>query len=349
MFPLEFPFRHLKRLPPRTWVLDPFCGRGTTNLAARLLGHPSVGIDANPVAAAIASAKVSTSSPGSVVSACRKILSDPPTPRVPKGQFWDLCYHPDTLREICVLREALRSDCRSSRRKLLRAILLGVLHGPVRKGVPAYLSNQMPRTYATKPASAVRYWQKHDLEPRRISVLELVDRRAKALLSERLPGPAGEILRRDSRRNLPGAYQGRFARVVTSPPYLGMNQYRRDQWLRDWFLGGPDAPRTDSKSQIRTEDPERFVSDLARVWNSVALACIPGARLTIRFGSLPSREVDPWRILQASIDSSTASWRVVTVTPAGVPPNGRRQAGQFGRKAGAPINEIDAHAILGNN
>lgn len=27
------------------WVLDPFCGRGTTNFAARLRGLPSVGVN----------------------------------------------------------------------------------------------------------------------------------------------------------------------------------------------------------------------------------------------------------------------------------------------------------------
>src|SRR5205809_972792 len=53
MFPLEFPVRVLSRHShPTKWVLDPFCGRGTTNFAARLLGLPSVGLDSSPIAAA---------------------------------------------------------------------------------------------------------------------------------------------------------------------------------------------------------------------------------------------------------------------------------------------------------
>ncbi len=40
------------------WVIDPFCGRGTTNFAARLLEMPSVGVDSSPVAAALAKAKL---------------------------------------------------------------------------------------------------------------------------------------------------------------------------------------------------------------------------------------------------------------------------------------------------
>lgn len=36
MFPLDFPYQHLLDAQPGEWVLDPFCGRGTTNYAARL-------------------------------------------------------------------------------------------------------------------------------------------------------------------------------------------------------------------------------------------------------------------------------------------------------------------------
>jgi DNA modification methylase len=57
MFPLDFPLGQLKLYPDARRVLDPFCGRGTTRYAARLAGRHAVGIDINPVAVAIASAK----------------------------------------------------------------------------------------------------------------------------------------------------------------------------------------------------------------------------------------------------------------------------------------------------
>ena len=55
MFPLEFPIRILRRLPKDTVVVDPFCGRGTTNYAAQTLGIRSYGYDSSPIAAAIGS------------------------------------------------------------------------------------------------------------------------------------------------------------------------------------------------------------------------------------------------------------------------------------------------------
>ena len=64
MYPLDFPLRVLKEHGKRgDWVIDPFCGRGTTNFAARLLGMPSMGVDSSPVAVALAKAKLASAEP----------------------------------------------------------------------------------------------------------------------------------------------------------------------------------------------------------------------------------------------------------------------------------------------
>src|SRR6266511_2204153 len=75
MFPLRFPHRILREYSSeRERVLDPFCGRGTTNYAARLAGLDSVGIDASRVAVAIASSKVVKATPRSVMRAYDELL-----------------------------------------------------------------------------------------------------------------------------------------------------------------------------------------------------------------------------------------------------------------------------------
>ena len=45
-------------VPPRVTVLDPFCGSGTTLLEAALSGRRAIGVDLNPLAVALASAKL---------------------------------------------------------------------------------------------------------------------------------------------------------------------------------------------------------------------------------------------------------------------------------------------------
>jgi hypothetical protein len=142
MFPLEFPLKQLRKHSSGSeWVLDPFCGRGTTNFAARLLGMPSVGIDSSPVAVAIVQSKRVDVSANSVVQTAKAMLDVSSHPKDwPEGQFWNWAYSKSTLNQICRVREALLDDCSDPARVVLRAILLGALHGPLNKVVPSYLS-----------------------------------------------------------------------------------------------------------------------------------------------------------------------------------------------------------------
>ena len=60
MFPLDFPLSILtEHAVTGDEVIDPFCGRGTTNYASRLVGLKSYGIDSSPVAVAISGGKIS--------------------------------------------------------------------------------------------------------------------------------------------------------------------------------------------------------------------------------------------------------------------------------------------------
>ena len=59
-----------------------------------------------------------------------------------RREFWELAFEKNTQTEITRVSNALIRDCRSADRVALRTILLGVLHGPVMKGAPSYLSNE---------------------------------------------------------------------------------------------------------------------------------------------------------------------------------------------------------------
>jgi hypothetical protein len=102
MFPIEFPVRVLQRAQSGDSVLDPFCGRGTTNYAARSLGLASVGIDSSPVAAAIAKAKLPRVQPEAVVRCAHAVLATSREgPAVPRGAFWRWAFHEETLTDLC--------------------------------------------------------------------------------------------------------------------------------------------------------------------------------------------------------------------------------------------------------
>ncbi|WP_242910733.1 hypothetical protein [Actinomadura terrae] len=344
MFPLDFPLQQLAARPETTRVLDPFCGRGTTLYAARLTRLPSVGIDINPVAAAIAEAKLIQVTPGSVVRLARQILNSGLSGEIPEGEFWRWCFEQETLRELVTLRAALL-EMNTPTAAMLRAVLLGILHGPRNKGVPSYLSNQMPRTYASKPGYAVKFWTKREMEPARVPALAAIERRVQRLLGAAPLAHGGKVYLGDSVETLNRLRQ-KFDLVVTSPPYYGMRTYVADQWLRSWFLGSsPEVPYGSQGQIARQPNQKAFIQALAEVWTATARRCHQGARLAIRFGSLPSARTDPEQMLLASVKESKAGWVVKEVRQAGTPAKRNRQAEQFG-KAGSAIDEIDLVAEL---
>jgi len=331
MFPLHFPLTILKRARPGDIVLDPFCGRGTTNFAARLLGLSSVGIDSNPVAAAVTEAKLAAPTPEAVVREAEAILARHAPRHVPTGDFWKLAYHPHTLTELCALRDALVEDCESDARKALRGLLLGALHGPRRvDGSTSYLSNQAPRTYAPKPRYAVQFWLSRSSQPPRVDVIETIKPRALRFYRAAPASVPSKVSRADSR--LPESLQrhltsSRANWIVTSPPYYGLRTYGPDQWLRSWFLGGANDVDYTMNEQVSHAGPQAFIADLRRVWMNVADVAASGARMVIRFGSINDRKADPLQLIRSSL--SETPWQLQTRVPAGSAHCGKRQASSF--------------------
>jgi DNA methylase len=344
MFPLSFPLQVLSRAGSNAVVLDPFCGRGTTNFAARIRGLRSIGIDTNPVAVAIARAKFNGVRPASLVVRCAELLESHPDPTLPEGEFWQLCYHTETLRSICSLREHFVTQPSTKADQTLLALLLGILHGPLTKGRPTYLSNQMPRTYATKPRGAIAYWRARGLQAPKVDLIDAIARRAAFVLSDVPDVVKGRVILGDALevRLRPKT----FSHIVTSPPYYGMYTYYADQWLRAWFLGGPTTPSQTSLAQLGKGSRDTFTSNLAKAWNRVAGWSKPRAKLVVRFGSLPSAATDPSQILLRSLELAEAGWTIKKIVSAGNSTRGKRQATQFKETLGGMVEEIDLYAEL---
>lgn len=345
MFPLEFPLSILRRIPQDAVVADVFCGRGTTNYAAQVRGMVSYGIDSSPVAVAIAKAKLASTTPNRVVSLAEQYLEEIDNCEIPRGKFWTWAYHPSTLKQICKIRAGLLGSSDSGTVVMLRALMLGALHGPLPKRIDnaSYFSNQMPRTFASKPNYSVKYWQKRKMLPPKIVVLKPLRRRAEMALSFMYDSKAKPtyILNGNCEDS---AVFSRIRRkidyVITSPPYYGLRTYLEDQWLRNWFLGGePDVPYA-KQVQLNHHSQKEFAQSLAKVWGNVAAAANDGLRMAVRFGSIRSRKNDPTEILRQSFKLSSADWRIERTRPVGSSAMGKRQAEQMGALT-APLMEYD--------
>ncbi len=348
MFPLEFPFRVLKSAAQDAIVLDPFCGRGTTNFASRYKGLRSFGIDSSPVAVAIAQAKLAKIDVEAVISIVKRFLSRADLLHtVPTGEFWQLAYHPDTLEQIVKIRNGLLDARISNSNVVLRAIMLGALHGPLPKNSRnfAYFSNQMPRTFASKPEYSIRFWKKHRLRPQKINVSEPIIRRLERLnQAVNLPKFTrfrdirhGDATRESSYRNI-----SNVEHVITSPPYYGLRTYVQDQWLRNWFLGGADDVFYGSTLQLSHSSPESFAKSLAKVWDNVGNVINPErGRMVVRFGGIGSRLTElPETILRESFTFSVHDWNIYRSLSCGSAEKGKRQALTMGRRSSA-VEEKD--------
>lgn len=182
------------------------------------------------------------------------------------------------------------------------------------------------------------------MQPPRVDLLAVVRERATRYLSE-LPGHvAGEIVQGDSR--LSGSYADvRFSFVITSPPYFGMRTYIPDQWLRNWFMGGPSyVEYCQSKDEVSHKSAREFAAQLKSVWEHAASHSADDGFMLIRFGGINDRKAEPLEILRSSL--ANTAWRIKTIRNAGDANHGRRQAKQFGGNQKSPLVECDLYATL---
>lgn len=352
MFPLEFPNSVLKRVgKPRLRVLDPFCGRGTTIFAARLDSHRAYGIDSSPIATAIARAKLATATEDEVVALAEHLIEEHSSASMPTGEFWSWAYAPPTLQQMCALRQGLQ-PLRSQTACILRAVCLGALHGPLSKAVETrgYFSNQMPRTFASKPEYSVRYWRAQGLRPVAVSALKIIRNRVARLELDTLPEARGKSRVRTADARLTNSYRfvpAEIDLVITSPPYYGMKTYIADQWLRNWFLGGPAKVPYGEVCLLSHQSPDAFSKSLSQVWNQVGKRLSPTGRMHIRFGAIPSRNRDAREIMRNSLKYSQFDWAIRKMRRAHSAASGKRQACLMGRRIkSAAIEEHDYEISL---
>jgi hypothetical protein len=345
MFPETFVAEWVDRIVPRAAVvLDPFCGRGTTPFQALLMERNAIGVDVNDVAVCISRAKSDAPAYTSVVRRLRQLEEQyrgsggvhdewPP--------FFHHAFHPETLADLSFLRKTLRwreskVDC------MIAAIALGCLHGDSGGDRP-YFSNQMPRTISTKPDYSIRYWIRHKLEPPKREVFTILRRIARFRYESPLPARRGKIFNADM-RELPRLLSNdtRIRHVITSPPYLDVTNFKEDQWLRLWFLGGAPVPRK-TRGDDRHTNSDRFWGMVADLWRTLGVVLEPRSHVVIRLGG---RKLTEKQIVDGLAGTSVFSGRSVGLKEWRRSDLRRRQTGSFRPGAPGVVFEVDCYFVM---
>jgi hypothetical protein len=347
MFPETFVEKWVERLTgPGDYVLDPFCGRGTTPFQALLMGRKAVASDINPVAYCVTRAKTNAPSAAAVRGRLTSLRREfrPSAWEHQRKQlppFFRWAYSPLTLRQVIYLQSRLRwresdVDC------FIAALVLGALHGESSVS-PSYLSNQMPRTISTKPAYSIKFWKERGLRPPVRDAFDLLRRQLDYRYQSEPPSGRAIVWHMDMRelprvkRMLPRT----IACAITSPPYLDVTSVEEDQWLRLWFLGGPPHPtyRLVSKDD-RHENPVAYWRMVADMWRTLGLVLAPKADLVVRLGGKGST---PDHLIEALTGSSAVSRRRVKLVSSETSEIKNRQTDAFRPGSKGCILEVDCH------
>lgn len=290
-FPPEVPNELLSRyFERRKWVLDPFCGGGTTLLQAGLLGFSTIGIDLNPLAVALSRAKMADFDQSEVShrlsELARGFEADEELGLIPEG-FAQL-YHPRTLQQLVYVRRVL--DPMRSEDALILGALLGIMHGKRRRdGSSAYLSIDMPNTFSMSPGYVRKFVSEHGLERPPADLFGKLRSRIDWLLRAGPPAFEGDhrvFLGDGATLHQVLAAQGfsRVGGILTSPPYLGVLRYGAFNWIRLWLLS--KGPAEVDRTLDSTDSLDRYVSFMASFLRSAAKVTRPGAPVVLVIGDI---------------------------------------------------------------
>lgn len=310
-FPLSFPHDSLANASPGEWVLDPFCGCGTTLLAGRMRGVNAFGMDVNPVATVISKAKIIPISAESVISRASTILANSaPACPVSCGPFWERCFNRHVLEALCRFRAHFSNSSVDHVDIVLCAMLMGILHGPGGRG--QHLSAPMPASFAPSQEALVAYWDNMGYGPPDVDMTEILSKCAWEVFAIDLPEVKGYVHRADSQEF--GSYDTRryFDWVVTSPPYFGFTGFQSSQWLRLWVMGmEPDGDHSVPHSDLGT-----YTKALSRVWRNCSRVGRPGTTMFLRLGvAAPRSTYSTVHILESSLQHAGNCWEITESRP----------------------------------
>ncbi|MBS1572359.1 MAG: restriction endonuclease [Bacteroidetes bacterium] len=227
-------------------VFDPFSGRGTTALEARILNRKSIATDLNPIALALSRAKNNSLTKDEIfkrIEELEKKYDSSLYQQEAKAQPEEvhLIFHPRTLAQLCYLRrKILKSE--NPVDQYLVGISLGILHGGERaNGTSGYASIDMPNTFSMSPDYVRKFVQTNNLNRIFHDVFKLLREKTERLYKKHTGlKQSGIVVKADAKKLSEveelKPFQKKVSLILTSPPYLGIVNYAKQNWIRSWFL-----------------------------------------------------------------------------------------------------------------
>jgi len=253
MFPARLVHYFLQRYTePGDLVVDPFGGRGTTSLQARVEGRNSISNDLSPLGYVLSAAKANPPSWDAMMKYLARLertYKSKEQRDIDVSSEIRMLFHDQSLRQMMYLRDHLLSTSMSSwnaERLMLAGSMAGILHGAQRNdGSSMYLSISMPNTFSMPPAYVKKYIAENGLQKIKQDVFECLRDKLARIYLDSTEGPAGQVFNTDAGGllNGPSLTASSADLIITSPPYLKVVNYGTSNWIRLWWLGIDNVSR----------------------------------------------------------------------------------------------------------
>jgi DNA modification methylase len=271
-------------------VYDPFSGRGTTAIEAALRGRNVIVNDVNPLSIILTYPRLDLPNVAEIDKRLRSLRFA----ARPRGEIdLSMFFHPDTEYELLGLREYLYQRMNSGKEDSADRWIRMVATNRLTGHSPGFFSvYTLPPNQAVSQEDQLRINARLKQEPEYRDIRALILKKSMQLQGRlgaaerwRLRKAATEALLLSQDACATGDIPANSVQLtVTSPPFLDVVQYTRDNWLRCWF-NGFDSEKVGGRITM-SKTVEEWEAEMAAVFQELYRVTRPGGWVAFEVGEV---------------------------------------------------------------
>ncbi len=281
---------------PGDTVYDPFSGRGTTIIEAATLNRKVISNDINPLSKIIVCPRLSVPI---IDGICCRLNSAPIDRSLRADVDLSMFYHSSTEAEIVSLKQYLENRKMNGEEDDLDRWIRMVATNRLTGHSPGFFSvYTLPPNQAVSPESQLKINKKRNQKPAYRNTKELIMRKTYSLLRNIAPAAIMSLKKSSQTAKFLECDAGETKSIadnsvdltVTSPPFLDVVQYSKDNWLRCWF-NGIDTREIEGKITM-SKTVEEWSAVMGRVFKELYRMTRPGGWVAFEVGEIRAGKIN---------------------------------------------------------